>query len=83
MINRQVNILGKLPPDWWQKWDGRLKWFNEEGVRIDGGGQSWEERFESDVQMPRRENRMEEVGEEEKAALFDMLKAMMAFKPGE
>jgi serine/threonine-protein kinase SRPK3 len=26
---------------------------------------------------------MEEVSKEEKAALFDMLKAMMAFKPGE
>jgi serine/threonine-protein kinase SRPK3 len=33
--------------------------------------------------MPRRKNGMEEVGEEEKATLFDMLKAMMAFKPGE
>jgi serine/threonine-protein kinase SRPK3 len=109
IIKNQVNILGKLPPDWWQKWDARLNWFNEEGVRIDNGGQSqkesdesrevlfkyvggmrmdddvqsWEELFESGVQMPRRKQGMDEVGEEETAALFDMLKAMMAFKPGE
>ena len=85
MIEQHVNILGKLPPDLWQKRDARLKWFNEEGARINGGNvcSSWEERFEFSVQMPRRENGMEEIGEEEKAALLNMLKAMMAFKPGD
>ena len=52
-------------------------------MRMDDDVQSWEELFESGVQMPRRKKGMDEVGEEETAALFDMLKAMMAFKPGE
>ena len=58
---------------------------NEEGVRIKGniGRGSWEERFETSVQKPRREFRMEEVSEKEKAALLDMLKVMMVFKPGD
>ena len=59
--------------------------FNEEGVRIDGEivHSSWEGRFESTVQKPRREFGMEEVSEEVKAALLDTLKAMMVFKPGD
>jgi serine/threonine-protein kinase SRPK3 len=83
IIVEHVEPFGKLPPEWWQKWDNWLEWFNEKGVGINGDNTSLEELFESDVQMPRREAGMEEVGEEEKAALLDMLKAMMAFKPGE
>jgi serine/threonine-protein kinase SRPK3 len=47
MIKEHVNLLGKLPPEWWPEWDARLRWFNEEGVRIDGWERtSWEEQFE-------------------------------------
>ena len=35
------------------------------------------------VQRARREEGMEVVGEEEKAALFSMLKGMLAFRPSE
>jgi serine/threonine-protein kinase SRPK3 len=84
MIKEHVDVHGKLPPEWWQKWDARQKWFNEEGTRNLGGvGRPWAERLEYSVYEPRRECGMEEIGEEEKAALFVMLKAMMAFRPGE
>ncbi|KAN0070215.1 Protein kinase-like domain containing protein [Elaphomyces granulatus] len=39
------------------------------------------ERFEIDMQESRRTLGMEQVGEEEKADFFDMLKAMMVYKP--
>ena len=84
MAKEYVEVLGKLPNEWWQKWDTRRKWFNEDGVREFGEvGRHWEERFERSVQKPRQECEMEVVGDEEKAALFVMLKAMMAFTPGE
>ena len=88
MIKQHVNLLGKLPPEWWQRWDARSKFFNEEGVRIDRIVEdalmgSFEQRFDDNVQEWRRVQGMEEVTEEEKAALIDMLKAMLAFKPGD
>jgi serine/threonine-protein kinase SRPK3 len=79
MIKQHVNLLGKLPPEWWQRWDARSKFFDEEDVRID----SFEQRFEWNVQSWRRFYKFEEVSEEEKAALINMLKAMLAFKPGD
>lgn len=77
-----VTVLGKLPPEWWEKWDARSKWFNEDGTRNhEGLGKPWTERFEKFVQEPRQCDGMEVVGGEEKAALFDMLRSMLAFKP--
>jgi serine/threonine-protein kinase SRPK3 len=88
MVEQHVDLLGKLPPEWWQRWDARSKVFNDEGVRIDRTVRgphmgSFEKRFKEAVQVPRRKGGMEEVSEEEKAALLKMLKAMMAFKPGD
>jgi serine/threonine-protein kinase SRPK3 len=84
LIEQHVELLGKLPPEWWQKWDARSKAFDEEGVRIDGNfaGDSLEKRFELEVQIARRGYGMEEVSEEEKDALLNMLKAVLEFKPG-
>ncbi|KAK9234773.1 hypothetical protein V1525DRAFT_32806 [Lipomyces kononenkoae] len=28
MAKEHVEVLGKLPAEWWQKWDARMKWFN-------------------------------------------------------
>jgi hypothetical protein len=47
-----VDLLGnKLPPEWWQKWDARTKYFNGEAVRIDDdyGIGSLAERFDESV----------------------------------
>jgi serine/threonine-protein kinase SRPK3 len=83
MIKEHVGLLGKLPPEWWRKWEDRLTWFSEEGEEIDMWmSTSWKAHWEFSVQAPRRKFKMEEIGEEEKAALFDMLKAMLAFEPG-
>lgn len=40
-----------------------------------------EARFNNSVQESRQENKMDDVGEDEKTALFAMLKAMLAFRP--
>jgi serine/threonine-protein kinase SRPK3 len=86
LIEQHVDLLGKLPPEWWQRWDARSKSFDEEGVRIHeivALMGTIEQRFDKNVQEWRHFQRMEEVSEEEKAALIDMLKAMLAFKPGD
>ena len=87
VIEQRVDLLGKLPLEWWQKWDARSKVFNEEGVRIDKRVNSLmgsiEERFDENVQKWRRFHKMEEVSKKEKAALIDVLKPMLTFKPGD
>lgn len=84
MTKEHVDVFGKLPPEWWERWDARLKWFDEDGARDHGvAGNPFARRFENYIQKPRRESGMEELGEEEKEALFKMLKSMLTFKPGE
>lgn len=84
MTMEHVTALGILPSEWWAKWDSRSKWFNEDGTRNNRDlGRPWAGRFEKFVQEPRRRCGMEVIEEEEKAALFTMLKAMLAFRPEE
>lgn len=84
MTMEHVTVLGKLPEEWWEKWNVRSKWFNEDGTRNHHDlGSPWTERFEKFVQNPRRRDGMQEIEDEEKAVLFAMLKAMLAFRPEE
>lgn len=87
-----VHVLGRLPDAWWDAWDGdyRRNLFTEDGVvrndrrdyflSCDSGLQG---RFELMVQGPRREEGMQEVSDEEKAALLKMLRAMLAYRPAD
>ena len=59
VIEQHVDLLGKLPPEWWQRWDAGSKFFNEEGVRIDRIVEgalmgSFEQRFDDNVQEWKR-----------------------------
>jgi serine/threonine-protein kinase SRPK3 len=81
MIQEHIDLLGELPPEWSQKWEAMPKWLN---VKEDDECWPWEKRFEfSSMQEPRRKLGMKKVGEEEKAALLVMLKAMVTYKAGE
>lgn len=85
----QVEVLGKLPSRWWARWENRLEWFNEEGgleevaEGLPRERRSWEERFEYSIQKPRKEKKLAVVEEEERVALFSLLRSMLAFKPEE
>lgn len=83
VIKENVDSLGKLPLDWWLKWKSRTRWFNEDGTRHSGAlSRPLERRFNDAIQKPRQESQMDEVEEAERAALFAMLRAMLAFEPG-
>ncbi|KAL3480486.1 kinase-like domain-containing protein [Aspergillus californicus] len=84
MIKEHVDTLGKLPCDWWEKWDARERWFTEEAKRMaEGAGRSLDNRFVDSIQEPRRGSAMEDVGEDEKNALLTMVRGMLAFRPDE
>jgi serine/threonine-protein kinase SRPK3 len=84
MIQEHVDVLGKPPLDWWNMWEGRKDFFDEQVERKNGEPRrSLEERFEYSIQEPRRECTLGEINEEEKNALITMLRAMMAYDPME
>ncbi|KAK2737609.1 hypothetical protein FQN55_000965 [Onygenales sp. PD_40] len=84
MIKEHVDTLGKLPCDWWQKWDARERWFTNDAERISrGAGRPFVGRFVDSIQEPRRGSAMEDIGEAEKTALLNMLRGMLAYRPDE
>lgn len=92
MTQEHVEVLGKLPLEWRERWEKetRREWFADDEAEEDvhrsiksnttKEKRSWEDRFEDFIQEPRREKGMEEMGEEEKIALFEILRSMFRFK---
>lgn len=85
ITREQVDALGKPPRAWWEKWETRSEYFDDQGNLLDRACRrmSLEDRFDHSIQVPRRECGMEAVGEQEKLALLSMLREMLAFAPEE
>ncbi|KAG8164184.1 hypothetical protein KVR01_006102 [Diaporthe batatas] len=85
VTKEQVDALGILPPTWWETWAARGDYFNDQGEPLDptSSRMTLEGRFEHSIQAPRRAVGLETVGEQERVALLDMLRAMLAFIPEE
>lgn len=80
----QVDALGRLPPEWWQKWEARSKSFTEDGSPKEGRSPwTWGQRFDDSIQQPRREKDMGALDEKEGHALCEMIRWMLAFRPGD
>ncbi|KAH7019705.1 kinase-like domain-containing protein [Ilyonectria destructans] len=82
---QQVELQGLMPPEWWGKWEKRPKWYEEGGKALSNASDiwSWERRFEQWVQNPRRSRDMETISEDERDALFKLLRWMLAWRPSE
>lgn len=85
MICEQVDALGILSSEWWAKWDARQRVFHENGEpKYRKPFRSWEDRFEDSVQEPQtQEAGMAVFDVEEKLAIFELLQAMLRFRPEE
>ncbi|OJJ43519.1 hypothetical protein ASPZODRAFT_154415 [Penicilliopsis zonata CBS 506.65] len=84
----QVETLGILPPEWWEKWHCRREWYEDCDLdlkpKMSGGvRRDWDRRFEYSIQKPRAEAGLEAMTEEEKEALETMLRSMLTFLPEE
>lgn len=80
----QVQALGKLPDEWWEKWDARSQDYTEEGQPLradDSPFHSFDYQFEDAMQQERRRYKMETVDSAEKEALLAMLRPMLAYRP--
>ncbi|KID88401.1 protein kinase domain protein, partial [Metarhizium majus ARSEF 297] len=80
----QVQTLGKLPGEWWEKWDARSEDYTDDGqlIRVDNGPvYTFDYQFENDIQEVRRRYKMETMDSAEKEALLAMLRPMLAYRP--
>ncbi|KAK4149980.1 kinase-like domain-containing protein [Chaetomidium leptoderma] len=84
---QQVDVLGSLPTEWWDKWEASSNYFTKAGAHghpIEGRCVwSWDRRFEEWIQNPRLEEGMATPDGREKEAFFAMVRWMLTFKPGD
>ncbi|OHW99828.1 protein kinase domain-containing protein [Colletotrichum incanum] len=82
---QQVHLQGSLPSEWWNSWEQRSEWFDDAGRPLSNERDiwTWDRRFEQWVQEPRQSCGMDVISEEEKAALFELLGWMLAWRPSE
>ena len=86
MVKEHIETFGKLPEEWWERWDARAKWFTEDERRNDPSGcvrRSLAGRFEDSVYIPRWESEMEGVGGEGRTALLEFSREILVFSPEE
>ncbi|KAM5443391.1 hypothetical protein MferCBS31731_001712 [Microsporum ferrugineum] len=85
IASQQIDTLGisSLPCKWWTEWAARHQYFEETG-QPHGNRTVFpplEQSFEEEIQTVRREEGVEEFGEEEKAAVIAMFRSMLVFQP--
>ncbi|KAM7182579.1 Serine/threonine-protein kinase [Rhypophila sp. PSN 637] len=82
---QQVELQGRMPEEWWDKWELRDKWFyeDERPKAAECDVWDWDRRFKEWVHEPRERRGLGALGEEEKVALLELLKCMLRWRPGE
>lgn len=85
MVSQHIDVLGPMPKNWWERWEGRGEFFNQDGRPIEGR-ELWpelEEAFTRDVQIYRYKSGMEIFEKEETRAILNLMRRMLAFRPEE
>ena len=83
VTSQQLDVLGPMPTSCWESWEERRKFFDGEIRR----GEAWpplDEAFEEFIQKYRRKRPSVGVfGEEETAAILNLMRRMLAVRPEE
>ena len=84
VISQQIDVLGPMPSTWWEKWQGKGKFFDE-NAQPKKGRHVWpamNTAFEEGVQKYRQKNpNMGVFSEEESVAILDLIRRMLVFRP--
>ena len=85
VISQHLDLLGPLPSSWWERWEQRYQFFVNNGQPKRGRYvcPSIDQAFEEGVQKYRRMDGMGEFDKEETAAILDLMRRMLAFRPEE
>ncbi|KGO75295.1 hypothetical protein PITC_001080 [Penicillium italicum] len=86
VLSQHIDVLGPMPSDWWQRWEGKLKFFDESGHSTEYHKKNkWyplDQSFETQVQKWRR-GVADEMQDDEKTAFLNMMRQMLMFRPEE
>lgn len=86
IVAQHIDLLGLMQSKWWDRWEGRLQFFDDYGWPTESYREnrwpSLEDSFELDVNKWRRKIGGELDGDE-KAAFLDLVRRMFAFRPEE
>ncbi|KAF2849928.1 kinase-like protein [Plenodomus tracheiphilus IPT5] len=82
ILEEQVDALGYLPEDMWERWVNREKSFDGELRKVDGEPRRLlEDRFGNSIQNSRKECEMTAMDDEEQREFLLLLRGMLAFRP--
>lgn len=83
VLAQQVDVLGPMPPRWWQQWELRHQFFDQAGNSIQGEDAQppLSEAFDAWVQKYRIKHSVGMFSEEEKIAFLDLIRQMLSFDP--
>ncbi|KAK2858519.1 hypothetical protein FQN49_004652 [Arthroderma sp. PD_2] len=86
VTSQQIEVLGPMPSEWWERWEERSHYFDEHGNPKEGR-EAWppiDRAFEEGVQKYRRKMQPDGVfGEGETAAFLALMCRMLVFRPEE
>lgn len=84
MVSNHIDVLGPMPLSWWNAWEERSQFFDNDGHPKEGR-HVWlpiNEAFEDGVQKYRRKSsRVDEFSREETVAILDLMRRMLSFRP--
>ncbi|OJD26223.1 hypothetical protein ACJ73_02393 [Blastomyces percursus] len=83
IVAQQIDVLGPMPPSWWERWDERSQFFNHDGHPREDRD-VWppmNEAFKEGIQKYRRKRGMGMFEWDEMAAILDLMRRMLAFPP--
>lgn len=83
LASQQIDVLGSMPLKWWELWEERSQFFDSNG-HPNKGRYVWpsiDKAFEENIQGYRQKRGVGEFGKEEKAAILDLMRRMLAFQP--
>ncbi|KAK2750695.1 hypothetical protein FQN57_002768 [Myotisia sp. PD_48] len=84
MISQLIDVLGSMPDDWFNKWEGKDEFYDSSQCPKEGSD-NWpamNEAFQETIQKFRYdEPHMGVFDEEETTAILDLIRRMLVFKP--
>jgi hypothetical protein len=82
ILEEHVDVLGRLPEEWWASWENRDKFFNDQAQSVKGyPRRSLEVQLELLIQEPRRNYGITEMDSEEKQAFLELMRSRLKFRP--
>lgn len=96
LLTDMVRLFGKLPATWWDKWEGRSKFFDEQGKYIRYGYHTEQQQFTLDICLnktaevwfgrmddPATKHLTMHTPEPEQKLMGDLLYKLLRYEPGQ